>query len=63
MVTLIYLSQMYSYYIRGDMSPLMLAACKFEAHGLVPRSDIKVSKKDIFLIRSLVDIQYCGEPP
>ena len=71
--TLIYLSQNYSYYIWGDISPLKphrsmclvqwlkLSARKVGDRGLEPRSGIQASKKQNAFPRSLVKIQYCGE--
>ena len=42
---------------------LKLPAWKFGDRGFEPRSGIQVSKKKKKILRSLVKIQYCGEPP
>ena len=42
---------------------LKLPAWKVRRQRFEPRSVIQISKKQMFLFRSLVKIQYCGEPP
>ena len=45
------------------MKWLELPAWKVGDRGFVPRSGIQVSKKDMFIPRSLVNTQFSGDPP
>ena len=61
------LMQTYSYMcyvpISGPGAWLKLPASKVRDGGFEPDSGIQISKKQKFLPRSLVKIQYCGEAP
>ena len=44
-------------------SPFNAVCLESRDRGFVHRSGIQISKKKVFLPRSLVKIQYCGESP